>query len=138
MGRGEELSGGREKKTLLSDALEAVIAAIYLDAGMEAARAFIHARVIAPAIGDLAAVEGAAPVDFRSALHEFALARNLPPPRYSLVAEQGPAHSKTFTIEVRVGRDCSGQAEGFSKKSAAQKAAREVYERLRGEMGEGK
>jgi ribonuclease-3 len=61
-------------------------------------------------------------MDFRSALQELTQARKLPPPRYSMVAERGPEHSKTFTIEVRVGR--------FTKKSAAQKAARQVYEQL--------
>ncbi len=137
LGRGEEMSGGRAKKTLLVDAVEAIIAAIYLDAGMDAARAFIHARIILPASGDLAVVEEAAVVDFKSALQELAQARKLPPPRYAIVREQGPEHSKTFTIEVRVGREWSGQAEGYTKKSAAQKAARQVYERIRSEAGEG-
>ena len=133
LGRGEEMSGGRAKKTLLVDGLEAIIAAIYLDAGMEAARAFIHSRIIAPAAGDVAAAGEDAVVDFKSALQELTQARKLPPPRYAIVKERGPEHSKTFTIEVRVGRDWAGQAEGYTKKAAAQKAAREVYERLLGE-----
>jgi ribonuclease-3 len=73
---------------------------------------------------------GAPIVDFKSALQELAQARKLPQPRYVIVKERGPEHSKTFTIEARVGRDWIGQAEGLSKKSAAQNAAREVLSKL--------
>ncbi len=133
LGRGEEMSGGRAKKTLLADALEALIAAIYLDGGIGAARAFVNRFVVAP--GADAAGEGADHLsqkltDYKSALQELAQARRLPPPRYVIVRERGPEHLKTFTIEVRVGREWIGQADGFTKKSAAQKAAREVYERI--------
>jgi len=69
-------------------------------------------------------------VDFKSALQELAQARKLPPPHYVIVRERGPEHSKTFTIEVRLGRDWVGQAEGLSKKSAAQNAARDVLTKL--------
>ena len=128
LGRGEELSGGREKKTLLVDALEAVIAAVYLDGSMEAARRFVHAWVLD---GDPEALGRAAPlVDFKSALQELAQARKLPQPRYTIVKERGPDHLKTFTVEVRMGREWTGQAEGMTKKAAAQQAARQVYERL--------
>lgn len=131
LGRGEEMSGGRAKKTLLVDGVEALIAAIYLDGGMEPARAFVDAHVLAPAAPQLAAVEEPdAMVDFKSALQELAQARKLPQPRYAIVQESGPEHSKTFTMEVRVGREWAGQAEGSTKKSAAQQAAREVYERI--------
>lgn len=136
LGRGEEMSGGRAKKTLLVDALEAIIAAIYLDDGMDAARAFIHARIIAPAAGPAAEAAELAVVDFKSALQELAQARRLPPPRYAIVKESGPEHSKTFTVEARVGHDWISQAEGYTKKSAAQKAARAVYERLLAEGAE--
>jgi ribonuclease-3 len=132
LSRGEEMSGGRTKRTLLGDAVEAVIAGIYLDGGMEAARGFVERFVLPHADnrGTLEEQAAAAVVDFRSALQELAQARKLPAPRYSIVSERGPEHSKTFTVEVRVGKDLSSQAEGFTKKSAAQKAAREVYERL--------
>jgi ribonuclease-3 len=73
---------------------------------------------------------GAPIVDFKSALQELAQARRLPQPRYVMVKERGPEHSKTFTIEVRVGSEWTGQAEGLSKKSAAQNAAREVLHRI--------
>ncbi len=133
LGRGEERSGGRTKKTLLVDALEALIAAIYLDGGMESARDFIKRFVVEPGVstaGDADESLSGSLTDYKSALQELAQARRLPQPRYVIVRERGPEHSKTFTVEVRVGREWAGQAEGYTKKSAAQKAAREVYERL--------
>jgi ribonuclease-3 len=68
--------------------------------------------------------------NFKSALQELAQARKLPIPRYTIVRERGPDHSKTFTAEVRVGPEWIGQADGRTKKIAAQRAARSVYERL--------
>jgi len=133
LGRGEEMSGGRAKKTLLVDALEALIAAIYLDGGMDAAREFVNGFVLAPGMASPELPAGHAPsplADYKSALQELAQARRLPAPRYVILRERGPEHDKTFTVEVRVGREWAGQADGHTKKSAAQKAAREVYERL--------
>ena len=97
------------------------------------ARRFIRQFVVGQSNGDLDHVEPSVPdpvVDFKSALQELAQVRKLPQPRYVIVSERGPEHSKTFTVEVRVGKEWSGQAEGFTKKAAAQRAAREVYERL--------
>jgi len=132
LGRGEEMRGGRTKKTLLVDALEALIAAIYLDGGIEAARQFVSRFVMAPVSTASHAEEQMAQnlTDYKSALQELVQARRLPQPRYIIVRERGPEHSKTFTVEVRVGREWTSQADGHTKKSAAQKAAREVYERL--------
>ena len=133
LGRSEEMSGGRAKKTLLVDGLEAVIAAIYLDGGMDAARDFVAAHVLdAPFAGDEEAGTDIQPAitNFKSALQELAQSRNMPQPRYTVVREKGPEHSKMFTIEVRVGKACTGQADGRTKKVAAQRAARTVYERL--------
>lgn len=129
LGRGEEMSGGREKKALLSDAVEAVIAALYLDAGLEVACRFIEEHVIKPC--DLPA-DGlnATVTDHKSALQEMAQTLKLPQPRYSIVAEAGPEHSKIFTVQVRVGNDWVSQAEGLSKKSASQKAAQQVLQQL--------
>jgi ribonuclease III len=132
LGRGEEMSGGRTKRTLLSDALEALIAAFYLDGGIDAARAFVSQFVIGN--GDLQLTEERQPdqiVDFKSALQELTQARKLPQPRYVIVKESGPEHSKVFTVEVRVGRDWVCQAEGLTKKGAAQQAAKEIYEKLK-------
>jgi ribonuclease III len=133
LGRSEEMSGGRAKKTLLVDALEAVIAALYLDAGMETARIFVADHVLdAPVFTDEDAGTDIQPAinNFKSALQELAQSRKLPQPRYSIIRERGPEHSKVFTVEVRMGKDCSGQADGRTKKIAAQRAARAVYERL--------
>ena len=129
LGRGEEMSGGRSKKALLADAMEALIAAMYLDGGMDAARAFIETHVVGSfAVAD-GSVDGAV-ADYKSALQEMAQALRLPPPRYFIVAEEGPEHSKTFTVEVRVGKEWAGQAQGLSKKSAGQKAAEGVLQQL--------
>jgi ribonuclease III len=133
IGRSEEMSGGRTKKTLLVDALEALIAAIYLDGGITAARDFVAGHILdAPFSGDEESGTDIQPAitNFKSALQELAQSRKLAQPRYSIVRERGPEHSKTFTVEVRVGKDWSGQAEGRTKKIAAQRAARGVYERL--------
>lgn len=133
LGRSEEMSGGRAKKTLLVDALEAVIAAIYLDGGHEAARQFVAGHVLdAPFSADEEAGTDIQPAitNFKSALQELAQSRKLPQPRYAIIRERGPEHSKLFTVEVRVGREFTGQAEGRTKKVAAQRAARGVYERL--------
>jgi len=137
LGRGEEMSGGRAKKTLLVDAFEALIAAIYLDGGMQAARDFVNRFVVAPSLSAAGPADEHLPqslTDYKSALQEFAQARHLPQPRYVIVRERGPEHSKTFTVEARVGREWVGQAEGNTKKSAAQKAARDVYQRLQAEI----
>lgn len=129
LGRGEEMSGGRAKKALLSDAMEALIAAVYLDGGIEPVKAFIETHVV----GTFAMPDGNlddAVADYKSALQEMAQALNLPPPRYFIVGEQGPEHSKTFTVEVRLGKEWTGQAQGLSKKAAGQKAAQGVLQQL--------
>jgi ribonuclease III len=138
LGRSEEMSGGRAKKTLLVDALEAVIAAIYLDGGIDVARRFVSAHILdAPISADEEAGTDIQPAitNFKSALQEMAQSRKLPQPRYTIVRERGPEHSKIFTVEVRVGGDWNGQAEGRTKKIAAQRAARGVYERMRSNGG---
>jgi ribonuclease-3 len=136
LGRSEEMTGGRAKKTLLVNALEAIIGAIWLDGGLEAVRNFVAAHVLdAPFSADEEAGTDIQPAiaNFKSALQELARTRKLPQPGYSIVREQGPQHSKTFTVEVRLGEHWIGQADGRTKKIAAQRAARGVYERLRQE-----
>lgn len=133
LGRSEEMSGGRMKKTLLVDGLEAVIAAMYLDGGMEPVRTFVAAQVLDSPAEELEAESEDRSENiknFKSALQEWAQARKLPHPRYVIVSERGPEHSKMFTVEVRVGPEWTSQAEGRTKKIAAQRAARGVYERL--------
>jgi ribonuclease-3 len=129
LGRGEEMSGGRGKRALLSDAVEALIAAMYLDSGLDQVRAFIEKHVIGSLDCSEDGVNGTVN-DHKSALQEMAQTLNLPPPRYSIVAEEGPEHSKTFTVEVRMGKDWTSQAQGLSKKAAGQKAAQHILQQL--------
>lgn len=123
LGRGEELSGGRSKRALLVNAVEAVIAALYLDGGVEAARLFVERYVVGDSLGT---AEPSAELleDHKSSLQELLQALHLPQPKYVVVKEKGPQHRKIFTIEVRVGSDFTAQAEGPAKKAAAQEAAR--------------
>lgn len=132
LGRGEDLSGGREKRALLADALEALIAAIYLDGGLDDARKFILDHILAVE-SDTAAGSDAPFTDSKSALQEFAQARKLPTPRYIVLRETGPDHRKRFTVEVRLGREFSAVGEGASKKSASQVAADAVLKALTAE-----
>jgi len=129
LGRGEEMSGGRSKRALLANAFEALIAALYLDGGLDVARQFILTHVVEAFSNDGPDGESAVS-DFKSALQEFTQKLKLPTPRYSIVKEQGPEHSKTFTVEVRVGKDHASRADGNSKKSAGQKAAQLALEEL--------
>ncbi|MCL6507281.1 MAG: ribonuclease III [Bryobacteraceae bacterium] len=124
LGRGEERTGGRSKKALLADALEAVIAALYLDGGIEAARRFV-AEHIATRLP-----EAEPAPDYKGALQELAQARKLPAPKYVTVGERGPAHARWFTVEARIGQEWAARAEAPSKKSASQLAARQLLEQL--------
>ena len=102
--------------------------------GIEPVRALIASRVLdVPRFGDptLDPEVQASITNFKSALQELAQSRKLPQPRYAIVEERGPEHSKTFTVEVRVGKEWTDRAEGASKKVAAQRAAQKVYRRLR-------
>jgi ribonuclease-3 len=137
LGRGEEKSGGRGKSALLVDALEAVLGAIYLDAGFETARLLILRHVLLPELEEFISSGKAAKVtDYKSALQEKLQATNRPQPVYVMVKESGPEHQKTFTIEARLLATGDGQiefvgrAQGSTKKNAEQDAARQVLEYL--------
>jgi len=130
LGRGEELSGGRDKRTLITDALEALIAAMYLDGGLEPARRLILEYVTSGGLELIESQFAASQLDYKTALQELVRARKLAQPRYVIARERGPEHSKTFTIEVRVGKDMTAQADGYSKKDASQKAAKEMFLRM--------
>jgi len=123
LGRGEEMSGGRSKRALLVNALEAVIAALYLDGGIETARQFVERFVIGDRLTQTE-TEDALFEDYKSELQELLQAAKCPQPKYVVVKERGPQHRKIFTIEVRIGNEFSFQAEGPAKKAAAQEAAR--------------
>jgi ribonuclease-3 len=135
LGRGEEHSGGHKKPALLANALEAVIAAMYLDGGLAPARDFIHRHVVEPAEAGIASLlHSAEPFsgaigDYKSALQERLQASGTGQPRYVLTDQSGPDHQKRFRIEVRVADGTGGHlalaaAEGTTKKSAEQEAAR--------------
>jgi len=133
LGRGEEKSGGRGKTALLVDALEAILAAIYLDGGFEGAREFVLRNIVEPELERMNREGGTLPVtDFKSALQEAVQSLGLPQPAYVLVDEAGPEHSKTFTVEARLNMkngkepEFVGRAKGSTKKTAEQDAARQV------------
>jgi ribonuclease-3 len=107
--------------------MEALIAALYLDGGMEPARRFVMQHIVGQAEP---AAEEALATDYKSALQELAQSLKLPQPRYAIAEERGPEHAKTFLMEVRVGREWVSRAEGLSKKSAGQKAAQELLRQL--------
>jgi ribonuclease-3 len=135
LGRGEEKSGGRNKASLLVDALEAILAALYLDGGWPVARDFILRAIVEPELAQMNLETSAIPVmDFKSALQEALQARGEPQPVYALVKEEGPEHKKTFTVEVRLPEPAMGQfvsrAQGATKKRAEQEAARQALEHL--------
>jgi ribonuclease-3 len=129
LGRGEEKTGGRRKQALLADTYEALIAAIYLDGGIEHARAFI-VRELAPLLDEVRR-DGVTGQDYKSALQELLQSRDLPLPDYRLVGTQGPDHRKLFEIEVGVRGEALASATGASKKEAEQEAARAALEKLR-------
>jgi ribonuclease-3 len=131
LGRGEETAGGRTKRRLLVNAFEAVLGAIYLDAGIDAARGLLARRAL-PSPEALERIAGSGPPhDFRAELERLARDRRLPRPLYSLIGETGPGHSRVFTVEVRVGKEYIASDEGSSKKSASHNAARKVCELIR-------
>ncbi|MEM6941701.1 MAG: ribonuclease III [Pseudomonadota bacterium] len=128
LGRSEMISGGRRKQALLGDAIEAVIAAVYLDGGFEAARDLIlrlwGARV--------QTVEADAR-DAKTALQEWAQARKLPPPQYVQTARTGPDHAPTFTIAARLETGAEAAATAASKRAAEQAAAAALLSQVAGE-----
>ena len=128
LGRGEEKTGGREKQTLLADAFEAVVAAVYLDAGLGAARELLQRVLFEQALEERG--ERIAESDRKSALQEFLQGRGQPPAEYRLAGESGPDHQKTFQIEVWVNGESLARGVGSTKKEAEQRAARSALERL--------
>lgn len=127
LGRSEMMSGGRRKEALLGDAMEAVIAAVYLDAGFEVARALVL-RLWGKRIDS---VEDDAR-DAKTALQEWAQARGLPPPRYETLGREGPDHAPVFRIAVQLENGASEEASAGSKRLAEQTAAKALLQRLEG------
>lgn len=121
LGRGEEKTGGRKKPALLADAYEALIAAIYLDAGLEAAREFVGRTLVEGTIAVEA--ERLGHTDHKSALQEFLQSRGFAPGAYHVIDESGPDHQKIFRVEVRIAGQVSAVGTGRTKKEAEQSAA---------------
>jgi len=132
LGRGEELSGGRDKTSILADAMEAVFGAVYLDQGIEVAQRLIE-RLFWPRME--AYVRGEGDRDYKTSLQELAAQDLGRLPEYR-VEERGPDHEKEFTATVFVGGREMGRGTGRSKKEAEQRAAREAYDRLSEESAE--
>lgn len=122
LGKGEEKTGGREKPALLADALEAVVAAVFLDAGLQAAGDLLKRVLFDQAIEERGA--GIADSDRKSALQELLQQHGRPPAEYRRVSETGPDHSKVFVVEAWADGVCLGTGEGSTKKKAEQQAAR--------------
>lgn len=127
LGRGERKSGGRFKHSLLADAYEAVLAAVYLDADFEAAHKVI-VRGFEETFQQIAS--GNHSRDFKTRLQELIQSRTDARPRYSIVSSDGPPHARRFTAQVTVDDDVLGEGQGMSKKAAQQDAARRALEGL--------
>jgi ribonuclease-3 len=130
LGRGEETTGGRDKSSILADTLEAVLGAVYIDRGLEAAGGLVH-RLFDPLILDAASL--GAGLDWKTSLQELTAGAALGVPEY-LVSEEGPDHEKVFTAVVQVGGAAYGGGTGRSKKEAEQEAAAAAWRHLRAEL----
>ena len=124
LGKGEEHTGGRERPSILADMVEAVIAAIYLDAGMDEARRFVLDKILRDAeIG-----EDHRSADYKTQLQELVQRRSNQSIQYVLAEESGPDHNKRFTFEVRINGEPAGSGSGRTKKEAEQMAAKKALE----------
>jgi ribonuclease-3 len=121
LGRGEEKTGGRTKPALLADAYEALIAAIYLDGGLEAARAFVKRTLVEGVMAVEA--ERIGHTDHKSSLQEFLQSQGISAAAYHVIEESGPDHQKVFRVEVRITGQVNAIGTGKTKKEAEQSAA---------------
>ncbi len=125
LGRGEEKTGGRKKTALWADAYEALIAALYLDGGLDAAHRFVRDEFRADLHGEAVPAQ-----DYKSALQERLQARGEAVPEYVVIAEEGPSHRPRFRVQCVVRGRALAEAEGHSKKEAQQEAARKALEAM--------
>lgn len=128
LGRGESQSGGRDKNSILADALEAVLGAVYLSGGLEPALVLVD-RCFGDMLEEVAS--GAGRLDYKTLLQEMSHEKLKLSPRYRVVSESGPEHSKLFEVEVCIGEGVYARASGRNKKEAEQSAARTTLERLK-------
>ena len=126
LGRGEETTGGREKESILADALEALIGAVHLGLGLESAAALVH-RLFDPLLAE-SATRGAG-LDWKTSLQELGASHGLGAPLY-VVEDEGPDHAKTFTAAVILGGTVHGRGSGRTKKAAEQEAAEAAWRAL--------
>lgn len=133
LGRGEEKTGGRDKPALLADGFEAVVAAVYLDSGLDTAAKLLRRMLFDQAVKERG--ESIADSDRKSALQEFLQRSARPPAEYRLVEERGPDHRKVFLVEVWTEGNCLGSGEGSTKKEAEQQAARSALLQLESTSG---
>ena len=127
LGNGEEQSGGRKRQSILADAFEAVLGAMYLDGGLETVKRFVRESVIK---NMRTLSTGRFSGNYKSWLLEYVQGKGLGAPRYRVIAETGPDHRKEFTVEVHVKNDLLGTGKGPSKKRAEQDAARHAVKQL--------
>lgn len=127
LGRGEIVGGGSSRPSLLADAVEAIIGAVYLDQGLEKCRDYVL-ELYKPILEELQ--EGVLRRDYKTLLQEFSQARFAVTPVYRIVHESGPDHSKIFEAEVYISSDAVGSGQGRSKKEAEQAAAKEAWSKL--------
>jgi ribonuclease-3 len=132
LGRGEEATGGRNKSSILSDTVEALIGAVYLSGGFEVASRVVH--LLFDPLMENAARLGAG-LDWKTSLQELSAEHSLGVPEY-VIEDEGPDHEKTFTARVRVGESLYGHGTGRSKKEAEQQAAETAYTAIAGTYGE--
>ena len=124
LGRGEEAGGGRERQSILADAVEAVFAAVYLDGGVQAVRELIVRVLLSQAAGSQERR------DYKTTLQEVVQRRSGQVLTYHMLAQSGPDHNKKFLFEVRLNDESVGRGEGRSKKEAEQAAARDALEKM--------
>jgi len=142
LGKGEEKTGGRRKTAVLADAVEATLAALYLDGGLFVARAFVLSHILEPELERLSETGDEVLVaDHKSRLQEMLQASGRPEPRYEMVGEEGPAHRKSFTMQVIVlnpgnETEFATVGSGNTKKAASQLAAQKALERLQSSRNE--
>jgi ribonuclease-3 len=129
LGRGEEVTGGRKKSSLLADALEAVLGAIYLEGGYDQASQLIR-KLYRPHLEADEAVSGPV-LDSKTDLQEYCQGYLKITPTYEVIREEGPAHQKVFYVKVRIGNQVIGQGKGHSKKTAEQQAAERAMVKIR-------
>lgn len=128
LGRSEMLTGGRRKEALLADAMEAVIAAVYVDAGFDVAR-----NIVVSLWGDRVANVEEDARDAKTALQEYAQGQGEQPPKYTEISRSGPDHAPVFTIQVQLQSGAQEQAEATSKRQAEQAAAKALLTRIKGQ-----